>query len=89
MTESIQHFPAAKNITQARAFFGLVEQVCFAFLKCADMMHFRHLLSPKTKFVWSDALEREFGLAKASIVRKIHKGVTMFEVDQITGLVTD
>ena len=50
---------------------------------------FRHLLSPKTKFVWSDDLEREFGLAKASIVRKIHKGVTMFEVDCLTALVTD
>ena len=89
MTESIQNFPAPTNITQARAFFGLVEQVSFAFSKCADMVHFRHLLSPKTKFVWSDDLEREFWLAKASIVRKIHKGVTMFEVDRITALVTD
>ena len=89
MTESIRNFPAPKNITQARAFFGLVEQVSFAFSKCADMVHFRHLLSPKTKFVWSDDLEREFGLAKASIVRKIHKGVTMFQVDRITALVTD
>ena len=89
MTESIQNFPAPKNITQARAFFGLVEQVSFAFSECADIIHFRHLLSPKTKFVWSDDLEREFGLAKASIVRKIHKGVTMFEVDRITALVTD
>ena len=53
------------------------------------MAHFRHLLSPKTRFVWSDDLEREFGLAKASIVRKIHKGVMMFEVDRVTGLVTD
>ena len=60
-----------------------------AFSKCADMSHFRHLLSPKTKLIWTDDLEREFGLAKASIVRKIHKGVTMFEVDQITALVTD
>ena len=42
MTESIRNFPAPKNITQARAFFGLVEQVSFALLKCADMSHFRH-----------------------------------------------
>ena len=51
MTESIRNFPAPKNITQARAFFGLVEQVSFAFSKCADMSHFRYLLSPKTKLV--------------------------------------
>ena len=51
MTESIRNFPAPKNITQARAFFGLVEQVSYAFSNCADMVHFRHLLSPKTQFV--------------------------------------
>ena len=53
----------------------------FAFLKCADIVHFRHLLSPKTKLVWRDDWEQEFCLAKASIVQKIHKGVTMFKVD--------
>ena len=89
MTESIRNFPAPKNISEARSFFGLVEQVSFAFSKCADMAHFRHLLSPKTPFIWTEHLEREFGLAKASIVRKIHKGVTIFEVDRITALVCD
>ena len=78
MTEYIRNFPAPKNITQARAFFGLVKQVSYAFSKCEDISHFRHLLSPKTQFIWTEDLEREFGLAKASIVRKIHKGVTMF-----------
>ena len=43
MTESIRNFPTPKNILQARAFFGLVEQVSYAFSKCADMFHFRHL----------------------------------------------
>ena len=28
-------------------------------------------------------------LAKANIVRKIHKGVRMFELDRVTALVTD
>ena len=32
---------------------------------------------------------KEFLLAKANIVRKIEKGVKMFEVDQITALVCD
>ena len=89
MTEYIRNFPAPKHITQARAFFGLAEQVLYAFSKCADMSHFRHLLSPKTQFIWTEDLNREFGLAKASIVGKIHKCVTMFEVDRITALMTD
>ena len=69
MTESIRNFPAPKNITQARAFFGLVEQISFALSKCADMILFRHLLSPKVKFVWTDELAKEFFLDKANIVR--------------------
>ena len=89
MTESIRNFPAPKNRTQARAFFKLVEQVSYIFSKCADMFHFRHLLSPKTQFIWTEDLDRKFELAKASIVRKIHKGVTMFKVNRITALVTD
>ena len=76
MTESIRDFPATKNITQQRNFFGLVEQVSFAFSTCADMFHFRHLLSPKVKFVSTEEQAKEFVLAKANIVRKIHKGVT-------------
>ena len=42
MTESIRNFPAPKIITLARAFFGLVEQVSYAFSKCEDMSHFEN-----------------------------------------------
>ena len=90
MTESIRNFLAPRNITDARAFFGLVEQVSFAFSKCAHMIAFRHLLSPKVKFLWTDELAREFLLAELNIVRKILEGVPrMFEVSRITALVTD
>ena len=30
------------------------------------MFHFRHLLSPKTQFIWTEDLDWEFELAKAS-----------------------
>ena len=61
----------------------------FCILKLADMVHFRHLLSPKVKFDWTEALAKEFVLAKLNIVRKIHEGVGMFEVPRVTALVTD
>ena len=89
MTESIKKFPAPKNITQARAFLGLVEQVSFSFTKCADMIAFRHLLSPKVKLVWTEELAKAFALAKVNICRKIHIGVRMFQVSKVTALVTD
>ena len=70
MTKNIRNFPAPPNVTDARAFFGLVEQLSFSFSKCADMVAFRHLLSLKVKFLWTEELAREFVLAKLNIVRK-------------------
>ena len=51
ITESIWHFPEPRNITDAKAFLGLIEQVSYAFSKCDDMVAFRHLISPKVKFL--------------------------------------
>ena len=58
MTESIRNCPAPQNITDIISFFGLVEQVSYAFSKCADIFAFRHLLSPKVKFLWTEELAR-------------------------------
>ena len=86
---SIRNFPAPKNITQAREFFWISGASILCIFKLYRHGTFWRLLSPKIQFVCTDELEREFELAKASIVRKIEKGVTMFEVDRITALVCD
>ena len=74
MTEAIRNFPQPKNISDARAFFGLVKQVSFSFSKCDDMKAFRHLLSPKVKFEWTEELSREVALSKENIIKKIIEG---------------
>ena len=66
MTESIRNFSAPKNIIGAKAFFGLVEQVSFSFSKCADMISFNHVLSPKVKIVWTEALVKEFKVLRVT-----------------------
>ena len=43
--KAITEFPRPTNITDIRSFFGLVEQVSFAFSKTAVMAPFRELLS--------------------------------------------
>ena len=40
MTEAIRKFPQPKTISDARSFFGLIEQVSFAFSMCEDMKSF-------------------------------------------------
>ena len=69
MTEAIRKFPQPTNISDARSFFGLIEQVSFAFSKCDDMKAFRHLLSPKMKFEWTQELSRAFELAKEDFIK--------------------
>ena len=53
------------------------------------MIAFRHLLSPKVKFVWTEDLAKAFVLDKLNIVRKIYEGVRLFKVLRVTALVTD
>ena len=67
-----------KNITEVRALFGLVEPVSLAFSKCPDMVHIRHVLSPKDKFDWTEAAAIELLLAKLKKFRKIYEGVWRF-----------
>ena len=51
--KAITEFLRPTNITDIRSFFGLIEQVSFAFSKTAVMLPFRELLSPKSEFLWT------------------------------------
>ena len=52
--ETIRDFPAPKNITDMRSWFGLINQVSYAFDSAERMLPFRQLLKPNTPFSWSD-----------------------------------
>ena len=54
--ESIERFPEPKDLTGARAWFGLVNQGAYAFSMAKRMKPFRHLLKPKTPFKWTAEL---------------------------------
>ena len=54
--QAIREFPWPTDITGIRSWFGLIEQVTFAFAKTELMEPFRALLKPKSEFVWNDAL---------------------------------
>ena len=48
--DSIKNFPTPKDITGARAWFGLVNQGSYAFSMAKEMKVFRELLKPTNKF---------------------------------------
>ena len=53
-------FPRPKNITDVRSWFGLVNQVAYAFSMTEQMHPFRELLKPATPFYWDDNLNKLF-----------------------------
>ena len=53
------------------------------------MAPFRHLLSSKTAFAWTDDLETAFAASKAKIIEMIQIGVFSFDPKLKTCLSTD
>ena len=66
--QSIKNFPVPRNITDVRSYFGLVEQVVFAFSKSEVMYLFRELLRKNRKFYWDDKLSEVFNKSRDYIV---------------------
>ena len=87
--EAIDQFPRPANITDIRAWFGLVNQVAHYGRMLELMEPFKPLLSPKTKFAWSDELETAFIASKKAIVDAIKHGVDIFDPQRVTCLQTD
>ena len=87
--KNILDFPTPKNISDVRSFFGLVNQVAYAFSKGVIMAPFRELLKPDNKFSWTEELDESFIAAKQEIVRLVKDGVMMFDPALVTCLSTD
>ena len=86
---SILQFPTPKDITGARAWFGLVNQGAYAFSVAKNMKPFRELLKPSSKFEWTDELEKAFVESKNTIIEEMKEGVRLFEPSRPTCLATD
>ena len=87
--DSILGFPTPKDISGARAWFGLVNQGAYAFSMAKQMKPFRHLLKPATKFEWTDELNQLFNESKEIIVEEMKDGVRLFDASRPTCLSTD
>ena len=86
---AILDFPQPKNITDIRSWFGLVNQVAYAFSMTDRMLPFRQLLKPNTTFQWTDELHNLFEESKHVIASEIEEGVRIFDPNRPTCLATD
>ena len=87
---NISEYPAPTTLTDARSWFGLIEQVAWAYSISDTMTNFRDLTKPTVKtWQWTDALQAEFEAAKLEILRRVEDGVRTFDVRKQTCLATD
>ena len=88
LLDAIQSFPVPRNITDARSWFGLVNQVAYNISSSSMMQPFRDLLKPG-KWYWDSTLDVAFETSKKEILTMIERGVRAFEPDRATCLATD
>lgn len=87
--KAISDFPTPQNLTDVRSWFGLVNQVSYAFSMADIMLPFRELLKPNNKFYWDTDLEQAFQRSKETIISEIHNGVKIFDKAKPTCLATE
>ena len=87
--DSLKSFPTPQNLTDVCSWFGAVAQIFYSFASAPEMLPFRHLLSSKSLFSWSPALEAAFLKSKEEIVNQCSKGVRSFDPLLPTALGTD
>ena len=88
---AITEFPTPKNITDVRSWFGLFNQVAYAFSMAERMLPFGDLLKPATPFHWDDGLDQLFEESKTAITTEINiiNGAKIFDKTKPTCLATD
>ena len=86
---AISDFPTPQNLTDVRSWFGLINQVSYAFSTTDTMLPFRELLKPSNKFHWDEDLQQAFDKSKLTIIEEIHNGVKIFDKTKPTCLATD
>ena len=89
MLAAIKDFPPPTDIAKARAFFGLVTQVQWAYANSGDMAPFRDLVKPNSTFKWTEELERLFEECKKKIIGQVQEGVRKYDITRETCLQTD
>ena len=87
--KAIADFPTPQSLTDIRSWFGLINQVSYAFSMADTMLPFRELLKPSKSFYWDEQLQQAFEQSKITIIDEIHNGVKIFDKTKPTCLATD
>ena len=88
ISSAIANFPVPTDLTGARSWFGLVNQVAFSLATAPIMQPFRDLLKAE-RWYWDETLTKLFEDSRKNILDKIKHGVSSFQAGRPTCLSTD
>ena len=80
------NFPQPSDITGDQSWFGLVNQVTWAYSISPIMQPFRKLVKANSKFMWNDTLTQIFENSKQILINKVKEGIQSFDVTRNTCL---
>ena len=86
---AIRNFPKPTNITGARSWFGLVNQIAWAYSNTKIMEPFRDLVKQKSPFYWDATLDKLFEESKEFLIKCSTEGIQTFDMNRNTCLQTD
>ena len=87
--KAIRDFPKPTDITGARSWFGLVNQVAWAYAISPIMEPFREAIKPNRTFYWDENLTQIFEESKKLIIDMVKDGIRSFDTSRRTCLQTD
>ena len=89
MLNTILNFLVPKNITDARSWFGLVNQLSWAYSLSPIMLPFQDLVKKSSRFSRNQTLKKAFQESKQVIVKLVRQGFSTFDINRVTCLAPD
>ena len=86
---AIRNFPIPRDLTSARSWFGLVNQIAWAYSNGSVMQPFRDLVKQNSVFSWDETLEKAFEDSKNVLIKQSEEGICTFDTKRKTCLQTD
>ena len=86
---AIKNFPKPTDLTNARSWFGLVNQIVWAYSTSPIMEPFWELVKHNVTFQWNSTLDQFSQQSKELLISKVKEGITTFDINRPTCLQTD
>ena len=86
---AIKNFPSPKNVTNARAWFGFINQASWTYAVSTLMQPFGDLIKSNTPFYWDDQFEDLFQKSKLELINCVKQCIQAFDCDRLTLLQPD